>query len=55
MCIIKALSVICTRGEKDITTVFGTVVGGSSPSGCTINKCYKSKKLALKYPKMFLV
>ena len=25
----------CTRGEMDITTVFGTVVLGSSPSGCT--------------------
>lgn len=24
-----------TRGEMDITTVFGTVVGGSNPSGCT--------------------
>ena len=25
----------CTRSEMDITTVFGTVVGGSNPSGCT--------------------
>lgn len=24
-----------TRGEMDITTVFGTVIGGSNPSGCT--------------------
>lgn len=28
-------NVICTRSETDITTVFGTVVLGSSPSGCT--------------------
>lgn len=26
---------ICTRGEVDIITDFGSVVGGSSPSGCT--------------------
>lgn len=26
---------ICTHGEMDITTVFGTVIGGSNPSGCT--------------------
>lgn len=26
---------ICTRGETDIITVFGTVVSGSSPDGCT--------------------
>ena len=26
----------CTRGEMDITTDFGSVIGGSSPSGCTI-------------------
>ena len=26
-----------TRGEVDIITVFGTVVPGSSPGGCTIN------------------
>ena len=25
-----------TRGEMDITTVFGTVVAGSSPAGCAI-------------------
>lgn len=25
----------CTYGEMDITTVFGTVIGGSSPSRCT--------------------
>lgn len=25
-----------TRGEVDIITVFGTVVPGSSPGGCTI-------------------
>ncbi len=28
-------SLICTRSEMDITPVFGTVVGGSNPSGCT--------------------
>ena len=26
---------ICTRGEMDITSVFGTAVPGSSPGGCT--------------------
>jgi hypothetical protein len=26
---------LCTHGEMDITTVFGTVIGGSNPSGCT--------------------
>lgn len=25
----------CARGETDITTVFGTVIGGSNPSGRT--------------------
>lgn len=29
---------IRTRGEMDITTVFGTVIGGSNPSGCTERK-----------------
>ena len=24
-----------TRGEMDITTVFGTVIVGSNPAGCT--------------------
>ncbi len=28
----------CTRSEMDITPVFGTVVGGSNPSGCTHEK-----------------
>jgi hypothetical protein len=28
----------CTRGEMDIIPVFGTVVGGSNPSGCTRKK-----------------
>ncbi len=27
-----------SRGEMDITTVFGTVVGGSNPSGSTISE-----------------
>ena len=27
-----------TRGEMDITTVFGTVIAGSSPAGCTKTK-----------------
>lgn len=27
-----------TRGEMDITTVFGTVIPGSSPGGCTKTK-----------------
>lgn len=27
-----------TRGEMDITTVFGTVIGGSNPSECTQEK-----------------
>lgn len=35
----------------DITTVFGTVVGGSSPSGCTENKMNNLKNLILKIPK----
>jgi hypothetical protein len=26
---------LCARGEMDITAVFGTVIGGSSPSGRT--------------------
>lgn len=26
----------CTRSEMDIMTDFGSVVGGSSPSGCTL-------------------
>lgn len=26
---------ICTHGEMDIITDFGSVVGGSNPSGCT--------------------
>ena len=26
---------ICSRGETDITTVFGTVIAGSSPAGRT--------------------
>ncbi len=26
---------LCLRGETDITTVFGTVIGGSNPSGDT--------------------
>lgn len=25
----------CTHGEVDITIVFGTIMEGSSPSGCT--------------------
>src|SRR3989338_1830078 len=29
-----------SRGEMDITTVFGTVVGGSSPSGSTIQQTH---------------
>lgn len=30
-----------SRGEMDITTVFGTVVGGSNPSESTKNKSYR--------------
>ncbi len=26
---------VCTHGEMDITTVFGTVIGGSNPSEST--------------------
>lgn len=26
---------LCTHGEMDITTVFGTVILGSNPGGCT--------------------
>lgn len=29
------IDIICTRSEMDIIPVFGTVVGGSNPSGCT--------------------
>src|SRR3989338_3391105 len=29
------IKAFCIRGETDITTVFGTVIGGSIPSGCT--------------------
>lgn len=32
------MGVVCTRSEMDIMPVFGTVVGGSNPSGCTKNK-----------------
>jgi hypothetical protein len=28
----------CTRGEMDIIPVFGTVVPGSSPGGCTVKR-----------------
>ena len=37
----------CTRGEMDITTVFGTVIGGSSPSGCTGSKDFVAEKANL--------
>lgn len=33
----------CTRGEMDIMPVFGTVVGGSNPSGCTKNRKLKAE------------
>lgn len=36
-----------TRGEMDITTVFGTVIGGSSPSGCTETKSFKYFRLKI--------
>ena len=29
------ISLNCICGEMDITTVFGTVIPGSSPGGCT--------------------
>ncbi len=34
----------CTHGEMDITTVFGTVIGGSNPSGCTKTKGFYAPK-----------
>ena len=41
----------CTHGEVDIITVFGTVVLGSSPGGCTE---VKEKALAFR-PALFLL
>jgi hypothetical protein len=29
------MSIYCSHGEMDITTVFGTVIVGSSPTGGT--------------------
>jgi hypothetical protein len=40
MCYYQSTYYQRTRGEMDIITVFGTVVGGSSPSGCTIKFTY---------------
>ncbi len=33
----------CTRSEMDIITDFGSVVGGSSPSGCTKKTASKGR------------
>ncbi len=37
LCIIVLCHLMsCTRSEMDIITVFGTVVSGSNPDGCTL-------------------
>ncbi len=36
----------CTRGEMDITTVFGTVIVGSNPAGCTMRVWFSGRMTA---------
>lgn len=37
----------CTYGEMDITTVFGTVILGSNPGGCTNDTCRPERLISL--------
>ena len=42
---------ICSCGEMDITTVFGTVIGGSNPSGSTKYKLFCEFRMKFAIPK----